>query len=75
MENEINLTKAQINSLLSSYLKGEGENSDSEKVKNSLSAEQREKLERVMSDPNKIKAVLATDQAKKLLEMLRGKRE
>lgn len=75
MENEINLTKAQINSLLISYLKGEGENSDSEKVKNSLSAEQREKLERVMSDPNKIKAVLATDQAKKLLEMLRGKRE
>lgn len=75
MENEINLTKAQINSLLSSYLKGEGENSDSEKVKNSLSAEQREKLERVMSDPNKIKAVLATDQAKKLLEMLSGKRE
>lgn len=72
MENEINLNKERINSVLNSLLKNEDER---EKIKNTLSEQEKQKLEAVMSDPNKIKAVLATDEAKKLLEMLKEKRE
>lgn len=72
MENEINLNKERINSVLNSLLKSEDER---EKIKNTLSEQEKQKLEAVMSDPNKIKAILATDEAKKLLKMLKDKRE
>lgn len=72
MENEINLSKEQINSLLGSF---SGGTQDSEALKNSLSPAQREQLQRVMSDPQRIKAILTSPEAKKLLQMLKNKRE
>ncbi len=72
MENEINLSKEQINSLLGSL---SGGTRDSEALKKSLTPDQKEQLQKVMSDPEKIKAILTSPEAKKLLEMLRKKRE
>ncbi len=72
MGNEINLSKEQINSLLGSL---SGGTRDSETLKKSLTPGQQEQLKKVMSDPEKIKAVLTSPEAKKLLEMLRKKRE
>lgn len=73
MENEINLSKQQINLLLDSLLKRE--NSNQQELKRSLTKEQSEKLQDIMSDPQKIRAVLTSPEAKRLLEMLRNKRE
>ncbi|MBQ7295195.1 MAG: hypothetical protein IJW86_03255 [Clostridia bacterium] len=73
MENEINLSKQQINLLLDSLLKNE--NSSQQELKRNLTKEQSEKLQDIMSDPQKIRAVLTSPEAKKLLEMLRNKRE
>ncbi len=72
MGNEINLSKEQINSLLGSL---SGGTRDSETLKKSLTPGQQEQLQKVMSDPEKIKAILTSPEAKKLLEMLRKKRE
>lgn len=72
MENEINLSKEQINSLLSSL---SGGTEDSQALKNSLNPAQKEQLQKVMSDPEKIKAILTSPEAKKLLQMLKNKRE
>ena len=72
MENEINISQEHINSLLGNL---SGGNPDSEALKKSLSSAQREELQRVMADPEKIRAVLTSPEAKKLLEMFRSKRE
>lgn len=73
MENEIKLSKQQINSLLDSLLSRDKESE--EHIKKNLTAEQTAKLQDVMSDPEKIRAVLTSPEAKKLLEILRSKRE
>ena len=73
MENEINLSKQQINLLLDNLLKRE--NSSQQELKRNLTKEQSAKLQDIMSDPQKIRAVLTSPEAKKLLEMLRNKRE
>ena len=72
MENEIKLSKEQINSLLGSL---SGGTRDSEALKNALTDAQKEQLQKLMSDPQKIRAILTSPEAKKLLEMLRNKRE
>lgn len=72
MGNEINLSKEQINSLLGSL---SGGTRDSETLKKSLTPGQQEQLQKLISDPEKIKAILTSPEAKKLLEMLRKKRE
>ena len=72
MENEINLSKEQINSLLGSL---SGSTQNHEALKNSLNPAQKQQLQKVMSDPERIKAILTSPEAKKLLEMLKNKRE
>ena len=72
MENEINISKEQINSLLGSL---SGGTQDSEALRQSLNPAQKEQLKNIMSDPEKIKAILTSPEAKKLLEMLKNKRE
>lgn len=68
MENEIKLSKDEINSLFSS---AEG----AESLKGRLNSEQKQQLERVMADPEKIKAILASPEAKRLIQLLKSKRE
>ena len=72
MENEINLSKEQINSLLSSL---SGGTQDSETLKNTLDPAQKEQLKNIMSDPERIKAILTSPEARRLLQMLKNKRE
>ncbi len=72
MGNEINLSKEQINSLLGGLAGG---TRDSEALKNNLTPGQKEQLQKVMSDPQRIKAILTSPEAKMLLEMLKNKRE
>ena len=72
MENEINLSKEQINSLLSSL---SGSTQDSEAIKNTLAPAQKEQLKNIMSDPQRIKAILTSPEARRLLQMLKNKRE
>lgn len=72
MENEINISKEQLNSLLGRL---SGGTQDSDALKKSLNPAQKEQLKNIMSDPDKIKAVLTSPQAKRLLEMLKNKRE
>ncbi len=75
MENEINLSKQQINSLLGGLLSGDSSTQSTEEVKKSLTPEQNEKLKSIMSDPTKIKAILTSPEAKKLFEIIKNKRE
>lgn len=75
MENEIKLSQDKLNSLKKTLLSDEDESMKREKLQSSLSNEQVKQLNDIISDPDKIKAVLATPRAKKLMDILRGKRE
>lgn len=75
MENEINLSKQGINSLYDTLLSGESDEVKEQKLKSTLTNEQMKHLNEIISDPDKVKAVLATPGAKKLLDILNSKRE
>lgn len=73
MENEINISSEQINSFLSRFTKGQNVSADA--IKNSLSPEQKDKINSVLSDPEKLKKLLSSPQAKKLFDMIKDKKE
>lgn len=73
MENEINISSEQINLFLS-RLSG-NRNVSAETVKESLSQEQKEKINAVLSDPERLKKLLSSPQAKKLFDMMKDKKE
>ena len=77
MENEINISSDKINSLLSRF--GVSSQDSSENVekalKDSLTPEQREKISNVLSDPERLKKILSSPQAKILINMIKDKKE
>ena len=73
MENEINISSEQINSFLSRFTKGQNVSADA--IKDSLSPEQKDKINSVLSDPEKRKMLLSSPQAKKLFDMIKDKKE
>ena len=73
MENEINISSEQINSFLSRFAKNQ--KVSAETVKESLSQEQKEKINAVLSDPERLKKLLSSPQAKKLFDMMKDKKE
>lgn len=73
MENEINISSEQINSFLSRLTKDK--NISAEAVKESLTPEQKEKINAVLSDPERLRKILASPQAKKLFDMMKDKKE
>lgn len=73
MENEINISSEQINSFLSRF--GKNQTVSAEKVKEALTPEQKEKINAVLSDPERLKKLLSSPQAKKLFDMLKDKKE
>lgn len=73
MENEINISPEQINSFLSRFTKGQNVSADA--IKDSLSPEQKDKINSVLSDPEKLKKLLSSPQAKKLFDMIKDKKE
>ncbi len=73
MENEINISSEQINSFLSRF--GKGQNVSADTLKNSLTAEQKDKINSILSDPERMKKLLSSPQAKKLFDMIKDKKE
>lgn len=73
MENEINISSEQINSFLSRFTKDKNISADT--VKESLTPEQKEKINAVLSDPERLRKILASPQAKKLFDMMKDKKE
>lgn len=73
MENEINISSEQINSFLSRFTRGQNVSADA--IKDSLSPEQKDKINSVLSDPEKLKKLLSSPQAKKLFDMIKDKKE
>ena len=73
MENEINISSEQINSFLNRF--GKGKNLSAESVKESLTPEQKDKIASVLSDPEKLRKILSSPQAKKLFDMMKDKKE
>ena len=73
MENQINISSEQINSFLSRFTKGQNVSADA--IKDSLSPEQKDKINSVLSDPEKLKKLLSSPQAKKLFDMMKNKKE
>lgn len=75
MDNEIKLTDEQIKELISDFKKTTvDKTTDVESfAKQHLSPAQTEAFKKLMSNPAMIKSVLASDKAKKLLEILKNK--
>ena len=73
MQNETKLSAEMINSLFSMMKKGNG---NGESVKNilnqSLNESQIKAVSQIMSDPQKLKELLASPQAKELMAKLNG---
>lgn len=73
MQNETKLSAEMINSLFQMMKKGKG---NGESVKNiieqSLSDSQKKAVSQIMSDPQKIKELLSSPQAKELMEKFGG---
>lgn len=69
MQNETKLSAEMINSLFQMMKKGKGNPESLKKILNeSLSAGQKEAVSKIMSDPQKLKEMLSSPQAKQLIE-------
>lgn len=77
MENEINVSSQQINSILNRFGVSSGSNpTDIERaVKESLTPEQQNKISALLSDPERLKKILSSPQAKMFLNMIKDKKE
>jgi hypothetical protein len=77
MENEINISSQQINSILSRFGISSKDNSESieKAVKESLTPEQQNKISALLSDPERLKKILSSPQAKMVINMIKDKKE
>ena len=77
MENEINISSEQIHSLLGRLgISPDSKAESIEKaVKDSLSPEQQNKISAVLSDPDRLKKILSSPQAKMFINMIKDKKE
>ena len=77
MGNEINISFQQINSVLEHF--GVSDKSSSENaekaLKESLSPEQQAKINNLLSDPDRLKKILSSPQAKMIINMIKDKKE
>jgi hypothetical protein len=77
MENKINISSEQINSILERFgisSKDKGENIE-KTVKESLTPEQQAKISAVLSDPERLRKILSSPQAKMFINMIKDKKE
>ncbi len=65
MQNETKLSMDKINSLLNMF---KGGNTDLQGLKNMLDDTQREAVNNILSDPEKLRQMLSSPQAKSLME-------
>ena len=77
MENGKNVSSEQINSLLNRFgVSSVSDPADIEKaVKDSLSPEQQNKISAILSDPERLKKILSSPQAKMFINKIKDKKE
>lgn len=77
MDMERNITSQQINSILERFnISSKDKSENVEKaIKDSLTPEQQSKINAVLSDPDKLKKILSSPQAKMLINMIKDKKE
>ena len=77
MENEINISFEQINSVLNRF--GVSSESNAENIKqalnDSLTPEQQDKIKGLLSDPERLRKILSSPQAKMIINMIKDKKE
>lgn len=77
MDMERNITSQQINSILERFNISSNDRSENveKAIKDSLTPEQQSKINAVLSDPDKLKKILSSPQAKMLINMIKDKKE
>ena len=77
MENEINISAEQINSVLEHFGVSSRDNSQNieNALKNNLTPEQQRKINSIISDPERLKKILSSPQAKLFFNMIKDKKE
>ncbi len=77
MENEINISSEQINSVLERFGMSSKSNSENieKAIKDSLTPEQQSKINSIISDPERLKKILSSPKAKMILNMIKDKKE
>ena len=77
MENEINISSEQINSVLSRFGVSASDKSESieKTLRDSLTPDQQSKINAVLSDPERLRKLLSSPQAKMFINMIKDKKE
>ena len=77
MGNEINISSEQINSFLERFGVSASDKSENieKAVSESLTPEQKAKISAVLSDPDRLRQILSSPQARILISMIKDKKE
>ena len=77
MGNENNISSEQINSLLGRFGISSKSNSENleKAIKDSLTPEQKNKINNILSDPDRLRKILSSPQAKMVINMIKEKKE
>jgi hypothetical protein len=77
MENQINISSEQINSILKGFgIASDSKSEEAEKaIRESLTSEQKAKINSVLSDPDRLRQILSSPQAKIFINMIKDKKE
>lgn len=77
MGNEINISSEQINSFLERFGVSASDKSENieKAVSESLTPEQKAKISSVLSDPDRLRQILSSPQARILINMIKDKKE
>lgn len=77
MGNEINISSEQINSFLERFGVSASDKSENieKAVSESLTPEQKAKISSVLSDPDRLRQILSSPQARILISMIKDKKE
>lgn len=77
MGNETNITPENINSLLRQFTADKKSDPETieKTIKDSLTPEQQSKISGILSDPERLKKILSSPQAKMIFNMIKDKKE
>ena len=77
MGNETNITPENINSLLRQFTADKKSDPETieKTIRDSLTPEQQSKISGILSDPDRLKKILSSPQAKMIFNMIKDKKE
>ena len=77
MGNETNITPENINSLLRQFTADKKSDpvTIEKTIRDSLTPEQQSKISGILSDPDRLKKILSSPQARMILDMIKDKKE